>query len=79
MGQFSGFFAEFSAARAHQKSKEGAAVRSQEGVAVDPADVVEEHTLAPTAGLAPNVGDMMDNDTDIVSARDLMQATVAAE
>jgi hypothetical protein len=78
MGQFSGFFAEFSAARAHQKSKEGAAVRSQEGVAVDPADVVEEHTLAPTAGLAPNVGDMMDNDTDIVAAR-VMQATVAAE
>jgi hypothetical protein len=79
MGQFSGFFAEFSAARAHQKSKEGAAVRSQEGVAVDPADVVEERSIAPTAGLAPNVGDMMDKDTDIVAARDLTQATVAAE
>lgn len=79
MGQFSGFFAEFSAARAHQKSKEGAAVRSQEGVAVDPADVVEERAIAPTAGLAPNVGDMMDKDTDIVAARDLTQATVAAE
>ncbi len=79
MGQFSGFFAEFSAARAHQKSKEGAAIRSQEGVAVDPADVVEERTIAPTSGLAPKLGDTMDSDTDIVAARELTQATVAAE
>jgi hypothetical protein len=79
MGQFSGFFAEFSAARAHQKSKEGAALRSQEGVAVDPADVVEERTIAPTSGLAPQVGDAMDTDTDIVASRETTQATVAAE
>lgn len=75
MGQFSGFFSEFTAARAHQKSQEGAAAKSQEGTAVDPADVVDEQPVA-VASLKPDFGDMMDKDTDIIG-RDAV--TIAAE
>lgn len=75
MGQFSGFFSEFTAARAHQKSQEGGSAKSQEGVAVDPDDVVEEHPVA-VASLKPDFGDMADKDTDIIG-RDAV--TIAAE
>ena len=75
MGQFSGFFSEFTQARAHQKSQEGASVKSQEGVAVDPDDVVDEQPVA-VASLKPDFGDMADKDTDIIG-RDAV--TIAAE
>ncbi len=78
IGQFSGFFSEFSVARAHQKSQEGVAANSQEGAAVQPEDVVDEQPAPPvaTGSLKPDFGDMMDKDTDIIGRE---AATVAAE
>lgn len=78
MGQFSGFFSEFSVARAHQKSQEGAAAHSQEAAAIEPEDVVDEQPAPPpaTGSLKPDFGDMMDKDTDIIGRE---AATIAAE
>ena len=75
IGQFSGFFAEFTGARAYQKSQEGVAAKSQEGNVVDPADVVDEQPVA-VASLKPDSADMMDKDTDVIG-RDAV--TIAAE
>ncbi|HEY1101223.1 MAG TPA: DUF4388 domain-containing protein [Myxococcota bacterium] len=76
IGRFSGFFAEFSQARAQQvKSREETAVKSSEGTAVEPDDVVEERPATAIMSLKPDFADMADKDTDIVGR----EAATAAE